>query len=84
MIEIKDVYEKVWNGSFDIYVQDENPTAYVSSDMIALIKATDAKVKDGREYCHITLTRIVVNAGSASFDLYTKMTPAEIMSLMSK
>lgn len=46
MIEIKDVYEKVWNG---------------------------------REYCHITLTRIVVNTGSTSFDLYTKMAPAEIL-----
>lgn len=83
MIEIKNIYEEAWNGRLTIYKQDKNPVAYVSSDMIALVKAIDGKIDDrSRELQNITLTRIVVNAGSAAFNLYTKMTPAEIMSLM--
>lgn len=84
MVEVKDIYEEAWNGSFTIYKQDKNPTAYVNSDMIALVKAIDGKIDDHKELQNITLTRIVVNAGSAAFNLYTKMTPAEIMSLMAK
>lgn len=77
-VAINKIYDEYY-GNGQYFKVSKSPDMYVNSDFITIVKPVDVKDTNGDE---LHLTHIVICAYGTTFNVYTAMEPAKILSQM--